>query len=159
MSTPITFSVRLVAVLFAAFVCLMSASAQAPELVLHSGKIVTVDGRHGTVQALAARGGRILAVGTNEEIRKLIGAGTRVINLRGRTAIPGFIEGHGHFTGVGNATLILDLSKVDNWGQVVDMVAEAAKRPAPGEWILGPVCLGCGVSGEMPLWLAGKQVC
>ncbi|MGK0156088.1 MAG: putative amidohydrolase YtcJ, partial [Neolewinella sp.] len=137
MSTPITFSVRLVAVLFAAFVCLTSASAQAPELVLHSGKIVTVDERHGTVQALAARGGRILAVGSNDEIRKLIGADTLVINLRGRTAIPGFIEGHGHFTGVGNATLILDLSKVDNWDQVVDMVAAAAKRTAPGEWILG----------------------
>ncbi|MFT4512451.1 MAG: putative amidohydrolase YtcJ [Planctomycetota bacterium] len=129
--------VRLVAALFAAFACLLSLQAQAAELVLHSGKVVTVDERHGTVQALAARGGRILAVGSNEEIRKLIGEGTKVINLRGRTAIPGFIEGHAHFTGVGNATLILDLSKVDSWDQVVDMVAEAAKRTAPGEWILG----------------------
>ncbi len=137
-------SVRLVAVLFAALTCLISANAQAqasgsqaPDLVLHSGKVVTVDERHGTVQALAARGGRILAVGSSENIRKLIGEGTKVINLRGRTAIPGFIEGHAHFTGVGNATLILDLSKVDNWDQVVDMVAAAAKHTAPGEWILG----------------------
>ena len=137
-------SVRLVAVLFAALTCLISANAQAqasgsqaPDLVLHSGKVVTVDERHGTVQALAARGGRILAVGSSENIRKLIGEGTKVINLRGRTAIPGFIEGHAHFTGVGNATMILDLSKVDNWDQVVDMVAAAAKHTAPGEWILG----------------------
>jgi predicted amidohydrolase YtcJ len=137
MSTLQKFLDRLVAILFATFVCLISASAQAPDLVLHSGKVVTVDKRHGTVQALAARGGRILAVGTNEEVRKLIGEDTKVINLRGRTAIPGFIEGHGHFTGVGNATLILDLSKVDSWDQVVDIVAEAAKRVAPGEWILG----------------------
>lgn len=137
MSTPLKFLDRFGAVLFATFACLISVSAQAPDLVLHSGKVVTVDQRHGTVQALAARGGRILAVGTTDEIRKLIGEGTKVINLRGRTAIPGFIEGHGHFTGVGNATLILDLSKVDNWDQVVDIVAEAAKRAAPGEWILG----------------------
>ena len=144
MLTNPLFSVRLVAVLFAALTCLISANAQAqasgsqaPDLVLHSGKVVTVDERHGTVQALAARGGRILAVGSSENIRKLIGEGTKVINLRGRTAIPGFIEGHAHFTGVGNATLILDLSKVDNWDQVVDMVAAAAKHTAPGEWILG----------------------
>ena len=144
MLTNPLFSVRLVAVLFAALTCLISANAQAqasgsqaPDLVLHSGKVVTVDERHGTVQALAARGGRILAVGSSENIRKLIGEGTKVINLRGRTAIPGFIEGHAHFTGVGNATMILDLSKVDNWDQVVDMVAAAAKHTAPGEWILG----------------------
>ena len=122
---------------FALLVTLAHAQAQAPDLVLHSGNIVTVDERIGTVQALAARGGRILAVGSNDDIRKLIGDRTKVINLDGRTAIPGFIEGHGHFTGVGNATLILDLSKVDNWDQVVDMVAAAAKRTAPGEWIVG----------------------
>ena len=122
---------------FALLVTLAHAQAQAPDLVLHSGNIVTVDERIGTVQALAARGGRILAVGSNDDIRKLIGDRTKVIHLDGRTAIPGFIEGHGHFTGVGNATLILDLSKVDNWDQVVDMVAAAAKRTAPGEWIVG----------------------
>ena len=122
---------------FALLVTLAHAQAQAPDLVLHSGNIVTVDERIGTVQALAARGGRILAVGSNDDIRKLIGDRTKVINLDGRTAIPGFIEGHGHFTGVGNATLILDLSKVDNWDKVVDMVAAAAKRTAPGEWIVG----------------------
>ena len=137
MSNTLMFLDRLVAIVFATLVCLISAPAQAPDLVLHSGKVVTVDKRYGTVRALAARGGRILAVGTNEEIRKLIGDDTKVINLRGRTAIPGFIEGHGHFTGVGNATMILDLSKVDSWDQVVDIVAEAAKRAAPGEWILG----------------------
>ncbi len=137
MTTHLMLMLRSVAALFATFICLIAPRAQAPDLVLHSGKIVTVDDRLGTVQALAARGGRILAVGTSNEIRKMIGEGTKVINLRGRTAIPGFIEGHGHFTGVGNATMILDLSKVDNWDQIVDLVAAAAKQAAPGEWILG----------------------
>lgn len=129
--------IRCVAVLFATFACLLALPAQAPDLILHSGKIVTVDDRIGTVQALAARGGRILAVGSNDEVRKLAGPKTKVVNLVGRMAMPGFIEGHGHFTGVGNATLILDLSKVDNWDQVVDMVAEAARHTPPGEWIVG----------------------
>jgi predicted amidohydrolase YtcJ len=128
---------HLVAIMIAMVACPVALTAQAPDLVLHSGKVVTVDDRLGTVEALAARGGRILAVGTSAEIRSLAGEATNVINLRGRTVIPGFIEGHGHFTGVGNATMILDLSKVDNWDQVVDMVAEAAKNTAPGEWILG----------------------
>ena len=137
MSTHPISSVGLVAIVVAMSACLLPLRAQAPDLVLHSGKVVTVDDRLGTAEALAARGGRIQAVGTDREIRALIGEGTKVINLRGRTAIPGFIEGHGHFVGVGNATLILDLSKVDNWDQVVDMVAEAARHTAPGEWILG----------------------
>jgi len=127
---------RLVAIGVAILAC-ASLAAQAPDLILHSGKVVTVDDRHGTVEALAVRGGRILAVGTSREILELAGKDTTTVNLRGRTAIPGFIEGHGHFTGVGNATMILDLSKVEHWGQVVEMVAEAAKQTAPGEWILG----------------------
>lgn len=134
--------IRFVVALVAMFACLQTLpaqmqSTQAPDLILHSGKIVTVDERLGTVQALAARGGRILAVGSNDEVRKLAGKDTRIINLFGKLAVPGFIEGHGHFTGVGNATLILDLSKVDNWDEVVDMVAKAAQHTPKGEWIVG----------------------
>ncbi|MEO6596567.1 MAG: amidohydrolase [Planctomycetota bacterium] len=137
MSPRLSSFVHFVAALIAAFTSMVALRAQAPDLVLLSGKIVTVDERFGTVDALAARNGRILAVGTDDDIRRLIGDKTKVINLRGRTATPGFIEGHGHFVGVGNAKQILDLTKVDNWDQVVDMVAAAAKRAAPGEWILG----------------------
>jgi predicted amidohydrolase YtcJ len=128
---------RLVTALAAAIALIVAVRAQAPDLVLVSGNIVTVDDRIGTAQALAARGGRILAVGSDAEIRQLIGEQTQVVDLRGRLAIPGFIEGHGHFTGVGSAKQILDLSKVDNWDQVVAMVAAAAKATAPGDWILG----------------------
>ncbi len=110
---------------------------EGPELVLLGGNIVTLDDRHGTVEALAAKDGRILAVGTTEDIRRLIGADTRVIDLEGLTAVPGFIEGHGHFTGIGDALQILDLMHVANWDEVIAMVAEAAKAAKPGEWILG----------------------
>ncbi len=131
----------LVRAVLASLICIALAGvalAQKPaDLVLRGGRIVTVDDRLGTVSALAARGGRILAVGSDEEIGRLIGPQTRVIDLGGKTAVPGFIEGHAHFTGMGDAMQILDLSKVDNWDEVVDMVADAVKQAAPGEWIRG----------------------
>lgn len=107
------------------------------DLVLRNGKIVTVDDKLGTVQALAARGDRIIEVGSNAQIAKYVGDTTKVIDLEGRLAIPGFIEGHGHFTGIGQSKQVLDLMHVRNWDEVVAMVAEAAAKAQPGEWITG----------------------
>jgi predicted amidohydrolase YtcJ len=106
-------------------------------LVLNKGKIATVDDQKPEAQALAARGDTIVAVGTNEEIAAFVGPETRVVDLRGRLAIPGFIEGHGHFTGVGEARIVLNLTMVRNWDEVVAMVKDAAARARPGEWIRG----------------------
>jgi len=110
---------------------------EAADLVLRNGKIVTLDEETPRTTAIAVRGDRIAAVGGEAEIADWIGDGTRVIDLRGRLAIPGFIEGHGHFMGLGNAKLILDLTTADTWQDIVDMVAEAAREAEPGEWIRG----------------------
>lgn len=113
---------------------------QAParaDLVLRNGRIVTVDERVPEAQALAAAGGRIVAVGSSDEIAPLIGPATQVIDLAGRLAIPGFIEGHGHFSGVGERRLTLDLMNTTSWDQIVQMVAQAVERAQPGEWIIG----------------------
>ncbi len=107
------------------------------DLVLLNGKIVTVDSALGEVEALAIQGDRIVAVGTSEEIESRIGAATEVIDLAGRLAIPGFIEGHGHFIGFGESRMILDLSEVDSWEGLVAMVGAAAAEAAPGSWITG----------------------
>jgi hypothetical protein len=106
-------------------------------LVLHKGQIATVDEAKPEAQALAARGDTLVAVGTNEEVAPYIGPQTRVIDLQGRRAVPGFIEAHGHFTGVGEARIVLNLTHVKNWDEVVVMVKEAAARARPGEWIRG----------------------
>ncbi len=106
-------------------------------LVLNQGRIVTVEDQKPEAQALAARGDTIVAVGTNEEVLPYIGPQTRVLDLRGRLAIPGFIDGHGHFTGVGQARITLNLTKVKNWDEVVAMVKDAARKARPGEWIRG----------------------
>jgi predicted amidohydrolase YtcJ len=114
-------------------------TAQAPpaDLVLTNGRIVTVEDAVPEVEALAVSGGRIEALGTAADIRRLIGPSTKVIDLHGQLAIPGFIESHGHFTGVGGMQLELNLMNVDSWDKIVAMVAEAASHAKPGQWIYG----------------------
>jgi predicted amidohydrolase YtcJ len=120
---------------------LPAASAQSQvepaTLVLRNGRIATVDDAKPQAQALAARGDTLVAVGTNEDIAPYIGPGTKVIDLQGRRAVPGFIESHGHFTGVGEARIVLNLTRVKNWDEIVAMVRDAAGKARPGEWIRG----------------------
>ncbi|HWM28425.1 MAG TPA: amidohydrolase [Woeseiaceae bacterium] len=113
------------------------AQSDGADLVLRGGKIATVDPALGTQEAIAISGFEITAVGTNEAIEAHIGPNTKVVELDGRFVMPGFIEGHGHFMGLGRAKQILDLSTVKNWGEVVTMVAAAVDKAEPGEWIFG----------------------
>jgi predicted amidohydrolase YtcJ len=110
---------------------------QPATLVLTNGKIVTMETAPAEAQAIAIRGDRIAALGTAVEIKRFIGAGTEVIDLKGQLAIPGFIESHGHFTGVGEAQLHLNLMKTTSWQEIVAMVEQAAKTAKPGQWIYG----------------------
>ena len=113
------------------------AGAQPADLVLRNGKIVTMESATPQVQALAARGGKIIALGTNQQMQSYVGPATDVVDLNGRLAIPGFIEGHGHFMGLGSSKMELNLRDAKNWNQIVGMVAAAAKEAKPGTWILG----------------------
>ncbi len=107
------------------------------DLVLKGGKIVTVDDGNPEVEALAARDGMIVALGTSAEIAAYIGDNTEVIELEGQLAVPGFIEGHGHFMSLGDAKIQLDLRSANSWQDILDQVARAAAEAAPGEWIRG----------------------
>ncbi|MDE0730571.1 MAG: hypothetical protein OSB36_06540, partial [Longimicrobiales bacterium] len=89
------------------------------DVVLTNGKVVTVDDALPEAQAIAIRGDRIIAVGTNEEIKALVGELTSTIDLAGRLALPGFIEGHGHYTSLGRSKTILDLTQVESWDEIV----------------------------------------
>ena len=82
-----------------ALACLLSAlsaSAQAPDLILVHGKILTVDAKDSIAQAIAIRQGKIIAVGSDKKIQQLAGSKARVIDLHGRTATPGLIDSHAH---------------------------------------------------------------
>jgi predicted amidohydrolase YtcJ len=107
------------------------------DLVLRGGTVATVDPALGNAEAIAVNGYQITAVGSNDEISAYIGPETEVIELNGRFAMPGFIEGHGHYMGLGRSKQILDLRNVANWGEVVSMVSGAVDKAQPGEWVFG----------------------
>ena len=107
------------------------------DLVLRGGVVATVDDNDTMAEAIAIDDGWIVAVGSNEEVSAYVGDETEVIELDGRFAAPGFIEGHGHYMSLGNSKTILDLTGVANWEEIVAMVADAVAEAEPGEWIRG----------------------
>jgi predicted amidohydrolase YtcJ len=107
------------------------------DLVLTNGRIVTVEDAAPEAQAIAIAGSRIVAVGSADAVKPYIGSSTRVIDLNGQLASPGFIESHGHFTGIGEMKMELDLTTAKSWDDIVAMVGEAVKKAKPGDWIYG----------------------
>ncbi len=113
------------------------AKKKAADLVLLHGKIVTMDEKGGEAEALAVKGDRILKVGSEDQIKQYVGPSTKVIDLEGKLAVPGFIDSHAHFLGLGKAKMQLDLRDVRNWEEIISIVAEAAGKAQVGEWITG----------------------
>ncbi|MGH9257694.1 MAG: amidohydrolase [Vicinamibacterales bacterium] len=107
------------------------------DLVLRGGRIITLDDARPEAQALAAREGRIVAIGSEDEASAHIGWWTRVIDLDGYVAVPGFIEGHGHFAGLGEYQMGVDLLDTTSWEEIVERVAQAVATARPGQWIVG----------------------
>ncbi len=107
------------------------------DLVLRNGTVISVDSRKSQYQGLAIKQGKVLALGSDEEIAQYVGANTQIIELGGRTAIPGLIEGHGHFLSLGRAQQILDLTQAQGFSDIVNQVAVAADSAEPGQWIFG----------------------
>jgi len=112
-------------------------AAEPADLVLQGGVVITLADDLPRAEALAVKGGRIAAVGSDAQIAAWIGPKTRVIALQGRAVLPGFIEGHGHFFSLGASRQQLDLASATSWEEVVQRVAEAARRTPAGQWIVG----------------------
>ena len=127
--------VALVAALLAARIA--DAQTQSATLAIVNGRVVTVDSAKPEAEAVAMAGDRILAVGTNAEVRRLVTPRTQVIDARGRLVIPGFIEGHGHLLGLGDTKRQLDLTTARTWDEIVARVAAAARAAPRGAWIIG----------------------
>ena len=118
---------------------ILAACEQAPpaDLVFTGGKVVTMDAANPQAQAIAVSGDTVVAVGTDAQIQRYVGDGTQVVDLAGRTVVPGFIESHGHFMGLGSSLQQLDLMHARTWNEIVGMVRDAVADAQPGEWILG----------------------
>src|SRR6185503_9099165 len=115
----------------------MSGAAIAADLVLRGGKILTVDERFGIASALAIRGDRIVAVGDDAAVTSLIGPKTRVINLKGRTVIPGLHDSHMHTMNGGQNELAVSLAKARSMADVQAAFAARAAAVKKGDWIMG----------------------
>jgi predicted amidohydrolase YtcJ len=113
-------------------------SAQVADLVIEHANVLQCDREMGTATAIAVKDGRLLAVGTEAEVRPFIEAGTTVIvDAEGRTITPGLIDSHLHFLGLGQSLQMLDLRDAQSWSEIVSQVEEAAKRLPKGAWIEG----------------------
>src|SRR3977135_188829 len=88
--------IRAISLAVVALVLAFPAWPQSADAVLVNGKILTVDNQFSTREAIAVREGKIMAVGSSADVRKLAGPKTRVIDLQGHTVIPGFIDSHMH---------------------------------------------------------------
>jgi predicted amidohydrolase YtcJ len=111
------------------------AAGMSADFVLQNGRIITIDEAVPEAQGLASSGDKIVFVGSTADVMKYIGASTKVIDLNGQLAVPGFIEGHGHFIGIGESKLGLDLTASTSWNQIVQMIAEAVKTAGSGQFV------------------------
>lgn len=109
------------------------------DLALVNGKIITVDASFSVAQAVAVKDGRVQAVGATEDIKKLVGKNTEVIDLKGRTVMPGLYDSHLHVVGTGTALQMINC-RTPPMMSIEDMkkaVAEKVKQAKPGEWVQG----------------------
>jgi predicted amidohydrolase YtcJ len=136
------FRMLLLSVTLLALACLTGCGSdpglRPADLVIRGGRILTLDETTPEAEALAVRGNTILALGTAADIEPLIGDGTQVIDLDPENlALPGLIEGHGHYMSLGESLMQLDLRSPRSWDEIVALVAEAVAEAEPGEWIVG----------------------
>lgn len=120
------------------FCCGLSRSAwAAPDVVFVNGSILTMDAAQPVVRALAIQDGKIVALGDEARIKAQATARTRIVDLKGVTLMPGFIESHGHLWGLGRKSLILDLSGVSSLSAIQNKIAERIKTLKSDEWLIG----------------------
>ncbi len=105
-------------------------------LVLHGGKIVTVDKSFSIEQAVAITGNRIEMVGSDEAVKRLIGPATKVIDLGGKTVVPGLIDGHAHMDREGLKEVLPSLAGVTCIDDILQIIETELKDKAPGEWLV-----------------------
>jgi len=113
------------------------ASSQPADLVLWNGNIHTVNERQPHAEAVAARAGKIVFVGSSAEAKKHVGPRTNTIDLKGATVVPGLADSHYHLSGVGSRELDFNLEGITSLAGLLAAVRQQVEKAKPGEWITG----------------------
>jgi predicted amidohydrolase YtcJ len=116
----------------------LSCGRPAPaDLVLHSGKVVTVDDKFSIHEAVAVRGDKIVFVGSNQDVERYILPSTMVIDLKGQLVLPGLIDAHAHLHSLGDELTSLNITGTRSYQEIINAVAIRIQSTEPGEWVVG----------------------
>jgi predicted amidohydrolase YtcJ len=113
------------------------AKAEAADIVFKNGNVYTVNQRQAHAEAIAVKGGKIIFVGSNKDVKAYEGKATRVVDLKGSTVVPGMTDAHYHLMGVGEREMSFNLEGVASLEEFLARVKERVARAKPGEWIEG----------------------
>ena len=113
-----------------------SSPAQPADFILKNAKVITVDANSSIAQAIAIAGERIVAVGEDAAMAAHVAPATRIIDLRGKSVIPGLIDGHAHMDREGLKSIYPSLGLVRSIQDIQDRIADLARKTKPGEWIV-----------------------
>jgi len=119
------------------FLLIASCSNNIADVIIFNGDIYTMNDLNPKVSAVAIKNGKIIALGKRNNLKKYQSNYTKMIDLSGKTMTPGLIEGHGHFTGLGESKMNLDLSGIKSYNELVEIVKNAVKDVNNGDWIIG----------------------
>lgn len=125
----------LVCVIIFSYLFFWGIPESADELYVN-GRIHTMDAENSQAEAFAVRAGRIVAVGSTKDLQASVRA-KQVIDLQGKTVLPGFIDSHAHLMGLGIAKMTIDLVRASSEARIAALVAERVRTSAPGQWVRG----------------------
>lgn len=125
-----------VLLLFLSSILLMSCSVKKVDLIVHHATIYTVDSAFSTAEAMAITDGKIVAIGSNNEILKKFSA-REAIDAEGKIIYPGFIDAHSHFIGYGKSLFQVNLFGCNSWTEVLQRVQKFAAEHPDEKWIRG----------------------
>ncbi|MHA1581495.1 MAG: amidohydrolase [Candidatus Baldrarchaeia archaeon] len=107
------------------------------DLVLINGEIITLDDGNTIYEGVAVKNGKIIEVGSNSEVKYWIGNKTRVIDLNGKAVVPGFIDSHTHFVGMGLKFTYIDFYDTKSLKDALELIKKEAEKKGDNEWIIG----------------------
>jgi predicted amidohydrolase YtcJ len=110
---------------------------ESPELIITNAKIYTVSSGFSDQDAIIVKDGKIAELTSSDKAIQQAGDGTEQIDANGQFVMPGFIEGHGHFSGLGYSLIYLNFLDSKSWEEILAKVEEKVKTAQPGEWIIG----------------------